>query len=775
MKKFIPTLIFWCIYTFPLFAQTSMPVLSVPHGIYEEPFSLEISSSEKNVTIYYTTDGSQPSKENGEIYTAPLYITTTCVLRAIAFDETTGVSETITATYLFLDDVLKQDNTPEGYPAEWGEYATRSGTAIADYEMDPEMTADADFCELLKKGFRSLPIVSIATAPQNLFNKEEDETTGGIYIYTGAPSGSGEPGRGWERPCSFELFDTQGVHDLQVNCGIKIHGGHSRLPEKSPKHSFRLVFREEFGPKKLKYPLFGKNEPSKLNAVVLRTAFCNSWHHQEEAQRKIAVYSRDMWAKRTQKEMGHLTTNGMYAHLFINGLYWGLYNPTERIDDDFCEAHLDDDKENFDVIKVEEYGVKHVVMADAGNMDKWNELFSLAEDAGDMTTYYKMLGLNEYGERDTAIEPLLNANNFIDYMLINYYGGNTDWDSHNWLAVRNRTQADEGFHFICWDSEHILKSTSENVLSKKTNLSPTYLFHKLMKNRIFKRQFIDRVQLHCFNNGTLTPQRGANRWLALDAVIDTALYCEQARWGDYRRDVHPYTKKGKLYTKEEYYDAQRDFLLNTYFPERTEAFISQLKEKEWFPNVKAPLIYYQDTPVLATDTFRLEEGVTLQGDGSLYYTINGEDPVSWHNNTNGDLSDNAIAYNGELITCNKDFVLKAIAYKDKEWSAIRTHSFVVQTDEYVGISSIMRTQTSIRTCYDQNSNPVLTYTLPIESTISISIHNLQGIIVSHPIKHKRTQAGTHHVSLPLHELQPGVYIGRLQAGDTCIATKLIIP
>lgn len=386
-----------------------------------------------------------------------------------------------------------------------------------------------------------------------------------------------------------------------------------------------------------------------------------------------------------------------------------------------------------------------------------------------------MLGLNEYGERDTAIEPLLNANNFIDYMLINYYGGNTDWDSHNWLAVRNRTQADEGFHFICWDSEHILKSTSENVLSKKTNLSPTYLFHKLMKNRIFKRQFIDRVQLHCFNNGTLTPQRGANRWLALDAVIDTALYCEQARWGDYRRDVHPYTKKGKLYTKEEYYDAQRDFLLNTYFPERTEAFISQLKEKEWFPNVKAPLIYYQDTPVLATDTFRLEEGVTLQGDGSLYYTINGEDPVSWHNNTNGDLSDNAIAYNGELITCNKDFVLKAIAYKDKEWSAIRTHSFVVQTDEYVGISSIMRTQTSIRTCYDQNSNPVLTYTLPIESTISISIHNLQGIIVSHPIKHKRTQAGTHHVSLPLHELQPGVYIGRLQAGDTCIATKLIIP
>ena len=101
----------------------------------------------------------------------------------------------------------------------------------------------------------------------------ENETTGGIYIFTGAPSGSGKPGRGWERPVSFEIFDARGEHDFQANCGVKLHGGHSRLPEKSPKHSFRLVFRDTYGSKKLKYNLFGKDQPANINAVVLRSAF----------------------------------------------------------------------------------------------------------------------------------------------------------------------------------------------------------------------------------------------------------------------------------------------------------------------------------------------------------------------------------------------------------------------------------------------------------------------------------------------------------------------
>lgn len=774
MIKKLSLLLLFCWHIGILTAQITAPNFSHPHGIYEDSFSLKISCTDSLSTIYYTTNGVAPSASNGKIYTTPLQITHTTVLRAVSVSPNGMSSEVTTATYIFLDDVLKQNNTPEGYPSEWGKYATRSGKAIADYEMDPEMTADEELCRLIKEGFRSLPIASIVTDPSHLFNKEENDSTGGIYIYTGAPSGSGKPGRGWERPTSFEYFDAQGKHDLQVNCGIKIHGGHSRLPEKSPKHSFRLTFKDKYGPSKLRYPLFGEDEAQTFNAIVLRTAFCNAWHHQESSQRKIAVYSRDMWAKHTQKAMGHLTTNGTYAHLFINGLYWGLYNPTERIDDDFCDLHLKGDKEDFDVIKVEEYGVSHVVMADAGTLDKWNELFRLAENANDMTTYLRLLGQDNEGIRNTDIEPLLDADNFIDYMLINYYGGNTDWDSHNWLAVRNRVAADNGFHFICWDSEHILKSIDEDVMNKNTKLSPTYLFNKLIENPVFRHRFMDRVQKHCFDNGVLTPVHCAQRWLALDAVIDTALYCEQARWGDYRRDVHPYTSKGSLYTVDTHYKAQREFLLEEYFPKRTDKFLTQLRKKGWFPEIDAPAFYYKGVPTLSIDTIDAEEGLTLKGDGNIFYTLDGEDPVSWIHHTDGAATESAIIHDGEKILSDKDFTLKAITFKDNQWSAIREQRFIVRTQESQAISysSLPNLKAYITQETDQ---PQLIFILPTDASVSVSIYNLQGIELCKLQHTCLTTSGKHHMALPVQQLPTGLYLCILTVDGVRHTSKFGIP
>lgn len=751
--------------------QTATPVLDMLHGFYDAPFSLAITCDDPSATILYTTDGRVPTESNARRYTAPIEIEGTTVLRVVAMNDALAPSEVVTATYLFIEDVLRQTNTPEGYPTEWGKYATRSGTAKADYEMDPEMTSDEAFCQLLREGFLSLPVISLVTDPAHFFNTEEDEVTGGIYIYTGAPSGDGI-GRGWERPVSFELFDAQGSHDLQVNCGVKIHGGHSRLPEKSPKHSLRLVFRDEFGPGKLRYPMFGPDEPSKFNAIVLRTAFCNSWHHQEAAQRAIAVYSRDMWAKQTQKAMGHLTTNGMYAHLFINGLYWGLYNPTERIDDDFCDAHLGGDKADYDVIKVEEYGMKHVVIADAGNLDKWNALFAMAEDATDMTTYYAMQGLDANGCRDASIEPLLDVDNFIDYMLINYYGGNSDWDSHNWLAVRNRVKADEGFHFICWDTEHILKGVDDSRLSTKTSLSPTALFHSMMKNRVFKRRFMDRVQLHCYDDGVLTPHRAAERWQALDAIIDTALYCEQARWGDYRRDVHKYTSKGELYMKEVHYDAQKNYLLNSYFPERTDIFVSQLQSKEWFPTVAAPTILFEGAPATGVDTLYNDEGLTLSGEGTIYYTLNGDAPVSWHSVSSGAKAATAILYNGETITSGQDFTLKAMAYKGGAWSAMREQHFLVRGTDNSMVALEHDTMLTLRVVDTHQLS--LVYTLRSAASVSLCVYDLQGHAVLPLLNDESATVGTHIVAIPSGHLHPGTYLCRMVADGATTAVKLLV-
>lgn len=197
------------------------PTFSVKHGLKEKAFNLTLRCSNENSTIVYTTDGSTPSATNGTTYASPLNINRTTCVRAISLptmpdDE---ASATVTSTYIFLDDVLKQSNSPEGYPSHWGEYEDIWGTSIADYEMDPEIVNKKGMAENIKEGFRSLPIISIVTDIGNLFSPEKDEETGGIYMFTGAYDGVGN---GWTRAASFEVFADRGCtwfdgSDIQEN------------------------------------------------------------------------------------------------------------------------------------------------------------------------------------------------------------------------------------------------------------------------------------------------------------------------------------------------------------------------------------------------------------------------------------------------------------------------------------------------------------------------------------------------------------------------------
>ncbi len=48
----------------------------------------------------------------------------------------------------------------------------------------------------------------------------------------------------WERPMSMEYFDNEGHLGIQINGGMKIHGGCSRG---NPMKSFGIIARSEYG------------------------------------------------------------------------------------------------------------------------------------------------------------------------------------------------------------------------------------------------------------------------------------------------------------------------------------------------------------------------------------------------------------------------------------------------------------------------------------------------------------------------------------------------
>ena len=251
----------------------AQPSFSMPHGLYEESITVAISPTNAGADIYYTTDGSTPTTES-TLYTGPLTLTEKTLLRALEVTE--GKSSTITtASYIMMSSVLSQPNNPEGYPYTWGQYTQFEGTAIADYEMDQEMTTNATLRPKIIEGLKQLPILSVVTDKDNLFSHENDEEKGGIYIFTGPPIGD-PTGNGWTRQCCAELFGGPQQHNLTIDCGIKLHGGHGRLAEKNPKHSFRLQFKKTYGPSSLDYPLFGKNGPQKFDQIVLRCHYGNS-------------------------------------------------------------------------------------------------------------------------------------------------------------------------------------------------------------------------------------------------------------------------------------------------------------------------------------------------------------------------------------------------------------------------------------------------------------------------------------------------------------------
>ena len=547
----------------------AQPKFSKPHGLYSDR---SITVAIEGTDVHYTLDGSTPTAAS-QRYTEPLHLEQSTVVRAV---EVIGdsLSPVATATYIFTSSVLAQPDNPKGYPDTWGEYTQIWGTAIADYGMDPEMTSNRQLAQKIVNGLSDLPILSIVTDRDNLFSHEPDEETGGIYIFTGPPVGDAT-GHGWTRPASIELIGGPQKHDLSTTCGLRLHGGHGRLAEKNPKHSFRLVFKEKYGPKTLQYPVFGDDEPSKFDQLVVRCHFGNAWQHWSESNRTKAQYSRDVWARRMQRRISGLGINALYVHLFLNGMYWGLYNMAERVDEQFGKDHLGGKKSDIDVVKIEEDGGNHIEAAE-GTLDAWEQMVSAVAGFPSDAPLQQL-------------DSLLDIDAFIDYMLINQYGGNTDWDHHNWYAIRRRGEDSQGFRFLCWDSEIIFESARENVLSKNNgNAFPTGIFQNLLQNDDFARRYLRRAKELLAKDGLLGEQSVVEVWDSLFNTISGAIYAEAARWGDYRRDVHQWQSRGQLYTVDNHYMAERQRLLTEYFPVRTDNVLGYIMNYVDIDDFEAP-------------------------------------------------------------------------------------------------------------------------------------------------------------------------------------------
>lgn len=590
---------------------------SVERGFFDTAFALELTTSAPDAEIRYTLDGSTPTPTKGQVYRGPLTINSTTVIRAAAFKPGYLASGVSTQSYIFVRDVVRQ--SPQGQaPGSGWPTGNVNGQAI-DYGMDPDIVNDSRWADQIEAALLDIPSISLVTALDNLFGPS-------IGVYVNARN----DGPAWERRTSVELLHPDGTEGFGVDAGLRIRGAFSRT-NGNPKHSLRLFFRREYGAAKLRYPLFGGAGASEFDKIDLRTSQNNSWAFQGSAQNTLI---RDVFSRDVQRDMRQPYTRSRYYHLYLNGHYWGLYQTQERADADFAESYLGGDADQYDVVKNDSSGSRALHATD-GTMDAYRRLYDAAvRGFSSDAAYLAIQGLHPDGTVDPNGERLLHAENLMDYMICTYYTGDPDapvscWAhfSNNVFAIYNRIQP-QGFTWYRHDAEHSLgangginegrlltDSTDRSIGQAWRHFNPAWLHVRLCEHPEYRLQFTDRVVRYMAHDGLLTAGSNIERWMARAEQIDLAIIAESARWGD--ADRHPPRTRND-------WQGQNDYMVNSYFPGRTQIVINQMRSVNMFPR-QAVVSFNQPGGEIKPGS-QLLMSQSNGTPGTIYYTLDGSDP-----------------------------------------------------------------------------------------------------------------------------------------------------
>ncbi|MCP4454115.1 MAG: hypothetical protein GY809_21860, partial [Planctomycetes bacterium] len=357
------------------------------------------------------------------------------------------------------------------------------------------------------------------------------------------------------------------------------------------KQALRISFKSKYGPSRLKFNLFddtaygGEDATDSFNQIILRNGSHDAlWYDGYPHSR--GVYTRNRYCFDRQMEMGHLSMRGKFVHVYLNGVYWGQYHLMERPTADFMATYLGGDEEEYDIMKG-----RSGILNMEGNREAWDTLVN-------NTSNYDI------------VQDYLDIDNYIDYMLLNFYGGNDhDWyPAHNWVAGRRRERGGK-FKFFMWDNDFLMREVNNNAVD---NGGPGSMLNSLKRHEEFTMRFADRAQKHLFNDGVLTAARVAADFSELTDRVARTIIPECARWSQ--------AGSGGSYTPDALHQYV-DWIKFEYAPSKIEVVIQQMRSQGLFPHVDAPTFSQHGGHSAVTEPLSMTAPA-----GVIYYTLDGADP-----------------------------------------------------------------------------------------------------------------------------------------------------
>ncbi len=601
---------------------------SEPHGYKTGPIEVALSCPDDPAApIYYTTDGTSPTIASTR-YTEPIAISSTTVLRAAVPDADSILQQDSSASYLYLADIVRQEVGV--VPAGFAENGLNGQKMVYGMRADI-VDGDAETQAKLYAGFtNAIQTISLVIDPANLFDPGH-----GIYV-----NATGD-GKGWERPTMVEQIDpvNGAAKEFSAPAGLRIRGAYSRGDD-YPKHSFRLFFRAEYGLSRLQFPLFDSEGAEEFKKIDLRTSQNYSWANGNVNEFTLA---EDGFSRDSQRDMGETYNRSRYYNLFLNGVYWGVYQTEERVDRHYAESYNGGTDDNYDVVRTSTPGYNTGVVE--GDSEAWHALWDITVNEGYGDThpdnYNRVRGLNPDGSRNPEYPVYLNVTNLAVYMIATHFTADSDTPANtggmanNLAAFRDRIDGDglrDGFLWNRHDAEHSLGmgggyNNTDSCFTWGTraaghstaigNFNPAELHYELTANDEYRMTFADLVYKHCLKTGgAMTAPMAEARFRARMAELDDAIVGEAARWGRNGQTYSTWLNNGCA-GRLRFIERRTPYLLQGY------------RNRGWYPSVDTPTAIRPDGGELLDGTVVSAETpvyLTRPSEGDIYYTTDGSDP-----------------------------------------------------------------------------------------------------------------------------------------------------
>lgn len=429
--------------------RASMPEYSVRGGLFKSGDSFSVTlTAQPGQRIYYTLDCSDPT-EASTLYTEPIPVSSTTVLRTRVYADDCLPSYMDSCTYLF----------------------------------------DA------KNGGGSVYTVSLVSDPKNLTSTETGIMVKGYYDnYL----------RDWEREAHVEVFDREGNTLVSQECAVRQQGQSSRT---EPQQSLKLIARSQYGSNIFKGKIFSEREDDWCSSFIMRT----SNDDQYNTRMRDSVLT----------DLADSTDNLLYqktevAVAYINGEYWGHYNLRETANTEF-------------ICQMEGWvGQENTIDYVRGNKTLMQ---------GSDETYQGLLKWIKNNRTDTQegyerITSTIDVKNYIDYMVIQMYVGNTEPSD----IKRYRNPNDDGlWRWILFDLDWGFHTDINAITSWLTpggtgyrKLTDNTLFIGCMKNPTIRDQFLTRFGEQLAT--TFTPENMLARLEERHNILMTILPDHHERW-----------------------------------------------------------------------------------------------------------------------------------------------------------------------------------------------------------------------------------------------------